>query len=84
VVQAIKPPSLLEICGPLFMSTPAVSNLQYRLTDEDGLTRVRFVHRAMGWIGDGDRGVDAGWTDLMTRIRTAAIRTTAEKRGSSR
>ena len=26
VVQAIKPPSLLEICGPLFMSTPAVSN----------------------------------------------------------
>ena len=26
VVQAIKPPSLLEICGPLFMSTPAISN----------------------------------------------------------
>src|ERR1700736_4454720 len=34
VVQAIKPPSLLEICGPLFMSTPAVSNIQYRLTEE--------------------------------------------------
>jgi uncharacterized protein YndB with AHSA1/START domain len=72
VVQAIKPPSLLEICGPLFMSTPAVSNLQYRLTEENGLTRLRFVHRAMGWIGESDRGVDAGWTDLMTRIRTAA------------
>jgi hypothetical protein len=75
----IKPPSLLEICEPLFMSTPAVSNLQYRLTEENGLTRVRFVHRAMGWIGDADRGVDVGWTDLMTRIRTAA-----EKRGSKR
>jgi uncharacterized protein YndB with AHSA1/START domain len=78
-VQAIKAPSLLEICGPLFMSTPAVSNIQYRLSEENGLTRVRFVHRAMGWIGDADRGVDVGWTDLMNRIRTAA-----EKRGSKR
>src|SRR5690348_4750153 len=46
VVQAIKPPSLLEICGPLFMSTPATSNVQYRLTEENGVTRVRFTHRA--------------------------------------
>jgi uncharacterized protein YndB with AHSA1/START domain len=72
LVQAIKPPSLLEICGPLFMSTPAVSNIQYRLKEENGLTRVRFVHRAMGWIGEADSGVDVGWTDLMVRIRTAA------------
>jgi uncharacterized protein YndB with AHSA1/START domain len=75
VVQAIKAPSLLEIHGPLFMSTPAVSNIQYRLTEGNGMTRVRFVHRAMGWIGeigDANRGVDAGWTDLMTRIRAAA------------
>jgi uncharacterized protein YndB with AHSA1/START domain len=79
VVQAIKPPSLLEICGPLFMSTPAVSNIQYRLTEENGLTRVRLVHRAIGWIGDVDRGADVGWTDLMKRIRTAA-----ETRGSKR
>jgi uncharacterized protein YndB with AHSA1/START domain len=71
-VQAIKPPSLLEICGPLFMSTPAVSNIQYRLKEENGLTHVRFVHRAMGWIGEGDSGVDVGWTDLMVRIRTAS------------
>ena len=76
VVQAIKPPTLLEIHGPLFMSMPAVSNIQYRLSEENGLTRVRFVHRAMGWVGDGERGVDVGWTDLMTRIRAAA-----EKRG---
>ena len=78
-VQAIKAPSLLEICGPLFMSTPAVSNIQYRLSEENGLTRVRFVHRAMGWIGETERGVDSGWTELITRIRVAA-----EKRGSGR
>ena len=80
VVQAIKPPSLLEISGPLFMSTPAVSNIQYRLTEENGLTQVRFVHRAMGWIGETDRGVDAGWTDLSPEF-AGGIRTAAEKRG---
>src|ERR1700761_5741662 len=42
-VQAIKAPSLLEVWGPLFMSTPAVSNLQYRLTEENGVTRLRFL-----------------------------------------
>src|SRR5258707_4440304 len=31
-VQSIKRPTLLEICGPLFMSYPVVSNLQYRLS----------------------------------------------------
>jgi len=71
-VQVIKPPKLLEVWGPLMMPYPAVNHLQYRLTEENGLTRLRFVHRAMGWIGESDRGVDAGWTDLMTRIRTAA------------
>jgi uncharacterized protein YndB with AHSA1/START domain len=72
VVQAIKPPSLLEISGPLFMSTPAVSNIQYRLTEDNGVTRLRFVHRAMGWIGDTDRAVEHGWTDLINRIHAAA------------
>ncbi|GGA60897.1 hypothetical protein GCM10011507_10550 [Edaphobacter acidisoli] len=73
-VQAIKAPALLEICGPLFMSWPAVSNVQYRLTEENGVTRVKFVHRAMGWM-DGvppGGGVNEGWADLMSRIRSAA------------
>ena len=71
-VQAIKTPSLLEISGPLFMSNPAVSNLQYRLTEENGVTRMRFLHRAMGWVGEQERGVEGGWNQLMERIRTAA------------
>jgi uncharacterized protein YndB with AHSA1/START domain len=71
-VQSIKAPSLLEISGPLFMSTPAISNLQYRLTEENGVTRMRFLHRAMGWIGENDRGVDSGWSQLIGRIVTAA------------
>jgi uncharacterized protein YndB with AHSA1/START domain len=76
-VQAIRAPALLEISGPLFMSNPAVSNLQYRLTEDNGATRMRFVHRAMGWIGEHERGVDEGWTHMIGRIRTAA----AERKG---
>jgi hypothetical protein len=71
-VQAIKPPSLLEISGPLFMSNPAVSNLQYRLSEENGVTRMHFVHRAMGWVGEYEHGVETGWSQLIGRIRTAA------------
>jgi uncharacterized protein YndB with AHSA1/START domain len=71
-VQAIRTPSLLEISGPLFMSNPAVSNLQYRLSEKDGVTRMRFVHRAIGWVGETERGVDSGWNQLIERIRTAA------------
>ena len=47
-VQAIKRPTLLEITGPLFMSYPVVSNLQYRLSEEDGGTLVKFHHIALG------------------------------------
>ena len=79
-VQAIKPPSLLEISGPLFMSYPATSNLQYRLKEENGLTRLRFVHRAIGWTpGDITQGVDHGWSDLMARIRRGVERRVAKR-----
>jgi uncharacterized protein YndB with AHSA1/START domain len=75
-VQAIKPPTLLEICGPLFMSFPAISNVQYRLTEEGGLTRLRFVHRAMGLIPleviEGERNVNTGWNYILKRIRERA------------
>jgi len=49
-VQSIKRPTLLEIYGPLFMSTPAMSNVQYRLTAEGRHTRLQFSHRAIGQI----------------------------------
>ena len=75
-IQAIKPPALLEICGPLFMSYPAMSNLQYRLSEENGVTRLKFVHRAMGLIPqehiDGSRSVNTGWSYLMERVRKRA------------
>jgi uncharacterized protein YndB with AHSA1/START domain len=75
-VQAIKPPKLLEICGPLFLSYPAMSNVQYRLTEENGLTRLKFVHSAMGLIPkdllEGPRSASTGWTYMLEKIRKRA------------
>jgi len=74
-VQVIKPPTLLEICGPLMMSYPAVNHLQYRLKAEGGLTRLGFLHRAMGVILPEHRaGLPEGWQYWLERIRELAER----------
>ena len=46
-VQSIKRPALLEIWGPLFMSTAATSNLLYRLT-RDARRHADQVHTHAG------------------------------------
>jgi hypothetical protein len=72
-VQAIKRPTLLEICGPLFMSYPVVSNLQYRLSEVDGGTLIKFHHTALGMIEDQHRqGVSKGWRDMHANLRKRA------------
>ena len=72
-VQAIKRPTLLEICGPLFMSYPVVSNLQYRLSEVDGGTLIKFRHTALGMIEEQHRqGVSKGWGDMHANLRKRA------------
>ena len=72
-VQAIKRPTLLEITGPLFMSMPIVSNLQYRLKEVDGGTLISFRHSALGFIPDDFRqGMMRGWAALHDRVRKQA------------
>lgn len=79
-VQVIKPPKLLEISGPMFMSYPALNFIQYRLHDEGDNTRVEFAHRALGLISKEHReGVAMGWEYGLNRIREIA-----EKRSKSR
>jgi hypothetical protein len=73
VVQAIKRPTLLEFSGPLFMSYPAISNLQYRLSEVAGGTLIKFHHAAFGLIVDEHRqGATKGWTHMHTRVRERA------------
>ena len=72
-VQAIKRPTLLEITGPLFMSDAVVSNVQYRLSEENGETVIRFHHKAFGLIQEEHRkGVIPGWTHINQRIKERA------------
>jgi hypothetical protein len=74
LVQAIKRPTLLEITGPLFMSMPVVSNIQYRLNVVDGGTLIAFRHSALGFIPEDLRqGLSHGWVALHERVQKQAI-----------
>ena len=80
-VQVIKPPTLLELTGPMFMSFPSVNHVQYRLTAEGDVTRLSFTHRAMGPIPDRVReGVGHGWDYGLNRIAEIASRLLADRR----
>jgi uncharacterized protein YndB with AHSA1/START domain len=72
-VQVIKPPTLLEIRGPLMMSYPAINHIQYRLTAQADGTRLAFVHRGMGLIAPELRdGMTDGWGIWIGKIRDRA------------
>jgi len=80
-VQAIKRPTLLEISGPLLMSYPIANNLQYRLSESDGGTLIKFHHAAFGLIREGDGHVSphtfrahagSGWSYNHARLKERA------------
>jgi hypothetical protein len=74
-VQAIKRPTLLEFAGPLFMSSPAANNVQYRLSEEEGGTLIRFRHSGFGVIPeDHKQGVVKGWGHIHEKLRQRAER----------
>jgi hypothetical protein len=83
-VQVIKPPTLLELCGPMFMSFPGINHIQYRLTAEGGATHLKFTHRAMGPLPDEVReNVGTGWDYGLGRISEIATRLVAERKGGN-
>lgn len=72
-VQSIKRHTLLEIWGPLFMSTGATSNLMYRLSETPEGTLISFRHTVVGPFPDENRPrMASGWTALHARVRKAA------------
>jgi hypothetical protein len=74
-IQVIKPPTLLEICGPLMMSYPAANHVSYRFKAEGGKTRLVFCHRSMGLVMPEHRdGMPKGWAHWMDRIRDRSER----------
>lgn len=79
-VQVIKPPTLLEFCGPMFMSFPAVNHVQYRLTAEGNGTLLKLIHQGMGPIPQDLRErMHDGWNYIIKQIAERAA-----KQGSAR
>jgi hypothetical protein len=74
-VQVIKPPTLLELCGPMFASYPATNHLQYRLTAQGNRTRLQVTHRAFGFMPKGFvEGAEEGWEYGLKRVAEIAAR----------
>ena len=74
-VQVIKPPTLLEIVGPMFMSYAVASHAQYRLTEQGRGTRLTLIHRAIADIpADQRAGMNKGWEYIVNKIKTRAER----------
>jgi hypothetical protein len=72
-VQVIKPPTILEIAGPMMMSYPVAGHLQIRCAQIAGGTLLTLRHRAFGLIDDNHRqGVVAGWKKIIDDIKAHA------------
>lgn len=72
-VQAIKRPTLLEFAGPLMMSYPVSNNVQYRLSEQGGVTIINFHHSGFGLILEEHRkGVVVGWGYMHEQVRKRA------------
>jgi hypothetical protein len=71
-VQVLKPPTLLELQGPLFMSYPVAGHVQVRLAEAPGGTRVTLRHRAFGLIAEDHRkGAALGWQKILSAVKGA-------------
>jgi len=71
-VQVIKPPTLLEIYGPMMMSYPVAGHLQLRCAQIAGGTLLTLQHRAVGMIDPKHReGLSTGWGKILQSIKEA-------------
>lgn len=69
-VQSIKPPTLLELFGPLFMSYPVSGHLMVRLTPIPGGTKLVFQNQFFGPVPAEMRaGLGEGWTGTLEQLR---------------
>ena len=70
-VQAIKPPTLIELYGPMFMSHPVSGHLMVRLTPIAGGTKLVFQNQVFGPVpADVRENLGDGWGDCLKRLRS--------------
>ncbi|BDC51074.1 hypothetical protein F183_A33900 [Bryobacterales bacterium F-183] len=69
-VQTIKPPTLLELAGPMFMSYPAINHVEVKLEQISGGTRLSVRHRCVGMIDPQHRqSFHRGWSHQLGLIQ---------------
>ncbi|MGE0374352.1 MAG: SRPBCC domain-containing protein [Planctomycetaceae bacterium] len=69
-VQVIKPPTLIEIYGPMFMSYAVSGHIQFRLTQMPGGVELSLRHRAVGLVEEAHRaGVQQGWNAFLEGVK---------------
>jgi hypothetical protein len=72
-VQVIKPPTLLEITGPMAMSYAAAGHIQLRLAQIADGTLLTMRHRVVGMIDPMHReGFGKGWGEILAGIKDRA------------
>ena len=70
LVQVIKPPTIIEIQGPMFMSYPAAGHIQFRLTQISGGVELYMRHRVLGLIeADHRMRVEPGWESFISDVK---------------
>ena len=69
-VQVIKPPTLIEIHGPMFMSYAVAGHIQFRLTVISHGVELSLRHRVLGLVEESHReGVVAGWDHFLKDVK---------------
>ncbi len=72
-VQVIKPPTLIEIHGPMFMSYAVTGHVQFHLTPISGGTELSLRHRVLGEVEQQHReGVTHGWDQFLKAVKRLA------------
>ena len=73
-VQSIKPPTLLEICGPMMISSPVATHLIVRLAPTPTGTKVVFKNEVFGplpeeYKDDMKKGMGEGWKQMLDALK---------------
>ncbi len=78
LVQVIKPPTLLEIHRPMFMSYAVAGHVQCRLLQIPGGVELSLRHRVLGVMEDDHReGVTHGWKAILNDTKRKSESTSA-------
>ena len=69
-VQSYKPPNLLEIFGPMFMSYPVSGHMIIRFEAAGEGTRLSFRYSAFGLLQDDHRsGIKTGFASMLADVK---------------